>query len=116
MSIMERTNEIGTARAMGMRRSGIHRQFLLEGAILGVIGASSGLALGIAVTYAINHAHIMYTPPGNASPIALALLSHGTEGLLGAIWIVLVIMATLASIIPATRAARMNVVDALRHV
>ena len=31
MSVMERTNEIGTTRAMGVRRSGIRRQFLLEG-------------------------------------------------------------------------------------
>jgi len=116
MSIMERTNEIGTARAMGVRRSGIHRQFLLEGAILGVIGASAGILLGKVLTYAINRANIQYTPPGNADPIQLYLLNQGTETLMAEIWVVLVIMATLASIIPANRAARMKVVDALRHV
>ncbi len=116
MSIMERTNEIGTARAMGVRRNGIRAQFLLEGAILGAIGATAGLVLSAAVTTLINHADIRYTPPGDASPIALMLLTHGTGGLLTTIWIVLVIMATLASIIPANRAARMKVVDALRHV
>lgn len=116
MSIMERTNEIGTARAMGVRRSGIHRQFLLEGAILGVIGASAGILLGKVLTYVINRANIQYTPPGNADPIQLYLLNQGTETLMAEIWVVLVIMATLASIIPANRAARMKVVDALRHV
>ncbi len=116
MSIMERTNEIGTARAMGVRRNGIRGQFLLEGALLGVIGASAGLLLSAVVTYAINHAHIEYTPPGDASPVSLELLAHGTGGLQATIWIVLVIMATLASIIPANRAARLKVVDALRHV
>ncbi|MDR3528390.1 MAG: FtsX-like permease family protein [Rhizomicrobium sp.] len=116
MSIMERTNEIGTARAMGVRRNGIRSQFLLEGAILGVLGATSGLLLSAIVTTLINHADIKYTPPGDASPVSLTLLTHGTGGLLTTIWIVLVIMATLASIIPANRAARMKVVDALRHV
>ncbi|GAA0540785.1 putative ABC transport system permease protein [Rhizomicrobium palustre] len=116
MSIMERTAEIGTARAMGVRRGGIRSQFLLEGAILGVFGATGGLLLGRIATYFINRADIQYTPPGNSSPVQLYLLAHGMEGLMATIWIVLVIMATLASIVPANRAARMNVVDALRHV
>lgn len=116
MSIMERTNEIGTARAMGVRRGGIHRQFLLEGAILGMIGASCGIVLGMVMSWVINHSNIRYTPPGNASPVPLTLLTHGTESLMIGIWIALVIMATLASIIPANHAARMKVADALRHV
>jgi len=116
MSVMERTNEVGTARAMGVRRSGIRRQFLLEGAILGVFGASAGVVLGIAATWWINHAGITYTPPGNASAIPLYLLTRHNEGLMFGIWLVLVVMATLATIIPANRAARMKVVDALRHV
>ena len=116
MSIMERTTEIGTARAMGVRRNGIRLQFLLEGSMLGALGATCGVVLGIAVTYLLNHANIQYTPPGNANPVPLTLLTHGMGGLFTTIWIVLVIMATLASIIPANRAARMKVVDALRHV
>jgi putative ABC transport system permease protein len=116
MSVMERTNEIGTARAMGERRSGIHRQFLLEGAILGGLSATAGLAVALAVTYLINHAGITYTPPGNASPVALTLLTKSTEALLATVWILLTAIATLASIVPANRAARLKVVDALRHV
>jgi len=113
---MGRTTEIGTARAMGVRRNGIRLQFLLEGSMLGALGATCGVVLGIAVTYLLNHANIQYTPPGNANPVPLTLLTHGMGGLFTTIWIVLVIMATLASIIPANRAARMKVVDALRHV
>jgi ABC-type transport system, involved in lipoprotein release, permease component len=116
MSVMERTNEIGTARAMGVRRGGVHRQFLLEGAILGGIGATAGIAIALALTYFINHAGITYTPPGNAAPVDLTLLTNGTEGLLATVWILLTAIATLASIIPANRASRMKVVDALRHV
>jgi len=115
MSVLERTNEIGTARAMGVRRGGIHRQFLLEGAILGALGATAGIAIALGVTYLINHAHITYTPPGNASPVDLYLLTKGTQSLLATVWLVLTVIATLASIIPANRASRMKVVDALRH-
>jgi putative ABC transport system permease protein len=116
MSVMERTNEIGTGRAMGVRRSGVRRQFLLEGAILGVIGASAGIVVALGATYLINHAGITYTPPGAAQADRLYLLAKGNGPLLMAVWTLLVAIAALASIIPATRASRMPVVDALRHV
>ena len=116
MSVMERTNEIGTARAMGVRRGGIRRQFLLEGAIVGVIGATSGTALAIVLTAGINHAGITYTMPISTSPIPLYLMDDHINGLLWGVWLALVLIATIASIIPANRAARMKVVDALRHV
>jgi putative ABC transport system permease protein len=116
MSVMERTNEIGTARAMGVRRGAIRRQFLLEGAILGAIGATAGIVLGAVLTYWLNNAQIMYTPPGNATPVPFHLLSHGIEKLQFGVWISLVLLSSLASLVPANRAARMKVVDALRHV
>jgi putative ABC transport system permease protein len=116
MSVMERTNEIGTARAMGVRRGGIHRQFLLEGAILGALGATAGIAVALGLTHLINHAGITYTPPGNASPVNLYLLTKGTQSLLATVWILLTAIAMLASIVPANRASRLKVVDALRHV
>jgi putative ABC transport system permease protein len=116
MSVMERTNEIGTGRAMGVRRGAVRRQFLLEGAILGALGATVGLVLASLLTYLINRAGIHYTPPGNATPVPLYLMTDGNEVLRFSIWLTLVVMSTLATIIPANRAARMKVVDALRHV
>jgi len=114
--VMERTNEIGTARAMGVRRGGIHRQFLLEGALLGALGASLGVVLGIVASYVVNQAGITYTPPGNASSVSLFLVTKGNEALLAGIWLTLLVISTLASLVPANRAAKMKVVDALRHV
>ncbi|MDE2135764.1 MAG: ABC transporter permease [Alphaproteobacteria bacterium] len=116
MSVMERTNEIGTARAMGVRRSGIRRQFLIEGWMLGAIGATAGVILASLLATWFNHAGIMYTPPGQAHPVPLVVLTHGVEKLLLSVWFGLMLMATIAAIIPAGRAARMLVVDALRHV
>ena len=116
MSVMERTNEIGTARAMGVRRSGIRRQFLIEGWMLGVIGATAGLIVSASIAFAVNHAGLRWMPPGQAAPIPLKVLTSGVELLIVAVWLGLMLMATVAALIPANRAARMPVVDALRHV
>ena len=115
MSVMERTQEIGTARAMGVRRSGIRTQFLVEGLILGVIGASAGLLFGTLLALWFNHANIMYTPPGQARQVAIRLLI-GDFPLMLRIWISLLVIATIGSLVPANRASKMKVVDALRHV
>jgi putative ABC transport system permease protein len=115
MSVMERTNEIGTARAMGVRRSGVRRQFVIEGFMLGLIGATAGVLLGTALAIWFNHAGIMYTPPGQARAVPVRLLT-GDYALLAKVWISLVVIATIGSLVPANRAARMKVVDALRHV
>jgi putative ABC transport system permease protein len=115
-SVVERTSEIGTARAMGLRRGGVRRMFVLEGAMLGGLGASAGVALGQLGGIAFNGTHSMWTPPGQAAPVPLEVLTSHPGGLLFGIWLVLVITATVAAVVPANRAARLKVVDALRHV
>lgn len=116
MNVMERINEIGTARAMGTRRSRVRQQFLLEGVMIGGFGATAGIALAKALTYGINHADISYHMPISTSPIPLYLMTDHNGGLLVTIWLALVLIAAVASIFPANRAAGMKVVDALRHV
>jgi putative ABC transport system permease protein len=116
MSVMERTSEIGTARAMGLRRAGIRRQFVIEGSLLGAIGATIGLVLGALAAFAINHAGLTWMPPNSASPIPLRVLTSGVELLNLAIWLGLVLMSAVAALLPANRAARLPVVDALRHI
>ena len=116
MSVMERTAEIGTARAIGLRRGGIRRQFLLEGCILGAIGATAGIALGIVAAFFVNRAGLTWLPPGQSVPSPLIVMIAGMTILHAGIWLGLMVMTTLAAIIPANRAARLQVVDALRHV
>ncbi len=48
MNVMERTNEIGTIRAMGVRRNGVRAQFVVEGWLLGAIAATVGVVLAFA--------------------------------------------------------------------
>jgi putative ABC transport system permease protein len=116
MSVMERIDEIGTIRAMGVRRAGIRRQFLLEGAMLGVLGATLGVLLAFLAAYAVNAAGLTWTPPSSVRPVPLRLYMVGAWGLITSIWLGLVAVSTVASLVPANRAAKMPVVDALRHV
>ena len=116
MSVVERTDEIGTTRALGVRRSRIRRQFLAEGALLGVIGATLGVLAAFAVTGLVNRSGLTWIPPGDAHPIPLKLYLLDATGMLLTVWIILVAVATLAALLPANRAARPPIVDALRHV
>ncbi len=116
MNVMERTNEIGTVRAMGVRRAGIRAQFTIEGALIGAIGATVGAALAYAIAALINHAGLSWVPPGNVNEVPLQLDVAGRPLLVAAAWLGLSIVATLAALLPANRASRLPVVDALRHV
>jgi len=116
MSVIERTGEIGTTRAMGVRRQVIRWQFLVEGALLGVIGATVGVGLAYLAAYGINHSMLTWTPPGQAAPIPLRLYMAGAYSLIAVTWTGLLAVSALAALIPANRAAKMAVVDALRHV
>jgi putative ABC transport system permease protein len=116
MNVMERTNEIGTTRALGVRRGGIRQQFLMEGMLIGAIGAAIGSILAIAISLAVNQAGLTWVPPGNANPIPLRVDVLGEPVLIAGALLGLVLVATVAALLPANRAARLSVVDALRHV
>jgi putative ABC transport system permease protein len=116
MTVIERTNEIGTVRAMGVRRSGIRLQFVVEGLLLGLIGATMGVVLAVAVSTAINNAGFHWLPPGQTFPVPLRMLIWAYPQLLAGTWIGLVVVAAIAALLPANKAARMTVVNALRHV
>lgn len=117
MNVMERTNEIGTIRAMGVRRNGIRMQFLIEGALLGAISATAGVGLAMVGAVLIDNAGWTWTPPGNASAVPFLLMMPWARlKLLIGTWAGLVLIATFAALLPANRAATLPVVDALRHV
>ena len=113
MAVMERVGEIGTMMALGTRRSGIRSMFLLEGLILGLVGATLGLVLGCVLAVAISAVGIPMPPgPGMSWGYeAGVLLSPGN--LFTAAGIALV-TTLLASVYPAWRASQLDIVDALR--
>jgi putative ABC transport system permease protein len=114
--VAERTVEIGTLRAIGLRRNGIRNLFVCEGMLLGLIGASLGIALSLLISFAINQSGLTWVPPGSMTQVPLTVRVAGEYKLVLTSAIGLMAVATLSAWWPARRAARMNIVDALRHV
>lgn len=113
-SVMERTGEIGTAMALGVKRLGILRLFLSEGILIGCMGGLIGLTIGLTLAHVISGIGIpMPPPPGMARGYTgeiLVTVNMALEALALAVGTTL-----LASIYPAWKASRMQIVDALRH-
>jgi putative ABC transport system permease protein len=116
MAVVERTAEIGTLRAIGLRRGGIRAMFVSEGVMLGCLGAVLGIGAALGLAWVINHLGYTWTPPGRIEPVPLAVHMAGENAMMLASAGGLVIVAALSAILPAARAARMNIVEALRHV
>jgi putative ABC transport system permease protein len=100
VSVTERTKEIGLRKALGAPPWAIRRQFLVEAAILGLSGGVLGAVLGIAsalVLPGIIGGSVVISPPAAAGSIVIALA-----------------IGLIFGVYPATRAARMAPIDALR--
>jgi len=115
MTVVERTVEIGTVRALGIRRRGIRWMFLAEGIVLGTAACLLGTVSSIAVAWAVNSLGLTWTPPARIEPVPLAVLIVGEYWMIFASAAGLVAVASLSAMLPAMRASRMNIVDALRH-
>lgn len=113
MAVLERTREIGTLRALGLKRRGVSLLFALEGGLLGLFGSLIGVILHL-VSWAIIRSYApSYIPPGVSTPIPL--LVDLVPQVLALLAVCLMLLSLLAAIIPARRAARQNVVEALGH-
>lgn len=114
MTVVERTREIGTLRAIGLKRSGVIKLFAFEALLLSLFGCLSGFILTLCVRAGINLAHISYVPPNSASPVLLLVdldwkrIAFTSLLMLG--------VGMLAALLPARRAARQSIIDALGHV
>lgn len=116
MAVMERTTEIGTLRAMGLRRAGIRRLFVCEGLLLGVLGALAGLVAALGIAWLINHGGLTWLPPGQVDRVPLNVRVWGEPALIFGTVAALMVVAAVSAWWPARRAGRMVIVDALRHV
>lgn len=114
MVVYERTGEFGTLLALGLRRRQLFRLVLLENTLLGVIGALVGVAVGVALALALSAVGIEMPPPpgssaGYTASIRVVPWALAVAAITGAL------AAFTAAILPGRRAARLPVVDALRH-
>jgi putative ABC transport system permease protein len=107
-AVLDRTREIGLLRAVGAARSHIVRLFVGEAAFIGLsgglIGALAGLWMGVLVTEVVGGQATGWSFP-YIFPTELALMMGGASTL----------CAILAGLYPASRAATLNVVEALAY-
>ncbi len=115
MAIFERTREIGTVMALGTRARGVVSMFVLEGIALGALGGIGGLVLGIVLARIVTAFGIeLPPPPGSTRGFTIQIFV--VPAVLAQALSLSVVTAMLASIYPAWRASRLDVVEALRHV
>ncbi len=115
MAMLERIREIGTMLAMGTPRSWIVALFMVEATLLGLMGAVFGLAAGNLAGMLLNASGLhLPPPPGYTTDLPFRVL-HVPGLMIGASVLVVVSLA-LASILPAVRASRLQIAEALAHV
>ena len=116
IAIRERTREIGTLRAIGMRRHLVMVMFVLEAFFLGAMGTAAGALIGCLVALALNAAQIP-VPPGAQFFTMSTTLRFALEPVRifgGAL--VVTLCCTLVSLIPSFKAARMRPVTAMSQI
>ena len=115
MSIVERTTEIGTLLSLGTSRWQTLKLFFFEGLFLGVMGGILSAIFAFGISNLINYFHIMLPPPPGLTE-AYPLMLRNAQGFYIQIFIVTILVAMISSILPAFRATRMKIVDALGHI
>ena len=101
VAVVERTREIGVRKSLGARRRDILGQFLVESTTLSVVGAALGVLLGVALAQAVKAATPLPAAVAPWSVVAAVALGAG--------------VGIIAGVYPASRAARLDPIAALRQ-
>lgn len=114
MSVLERTSEIGTCMALGLRRYRILRLFICEGLMLGLVGGLLGVILGVGVAALASSVGIPMPPPPGSDKGFEAEILVTVPVVLNA-FALAVLTTFVSSVLPAIKASRLEIVEALRH-
>jgi lipoprotein-releasing system permease protein len=113
MMVADKTREIGILKSMGLTSRQVRRIFMIQGVVIGMVGAVLGFAGGMLVTWAVDRFELISIPgdvyfidrlPVAVEPLEVSLILGAT-----------VIIAFLATIYPAVQASRLQPVEAIRH-
>lgn len=107
-SVANRTGEIGTLRALGFTRQSVMVAFLLEAVLLGVVGGAVGLAAASLMQY------VQITTTNFQTFAELAFTMRLNLRIVTEVMLFSVLMGLVGGFLPAARAARLEIVEALR--
>jgi lipoprotein-releasing system permease protein len=113
MMVMQKYRDIGVLMSMGARRSQVRWIFMLQGVLIGIVGAAIGLVAGYAACYLANKYRLV---PLDQTIYALAFVPFEPRPVDG-IWIAAaaIVVSFLATIYPARNATRILPVEVLRY-
>jgi lipoprotein-releasing system permease protein len=113
MVVTDKTREIGILRAMGLTASDITRVFVQQGVVIGLVGTTVGLGLGLSLSWLLDRYEFITLPgdvyfidrlPVDVNPLDVVLIVTASLAI-----------SFLATLYPARRAADHTPVEAIRH-
>lgn len=110
--VAERRRDIAILNALGATRLGVMLLFVIEGAVVGAVGAITGVLLGIAACFMGNYCKLVSLPADVYSISNVPLINKPAEMFLAAL--IAFLLSVLATIYPAWTASHMRPVEALR--
>ena len=118
MVIYERMREIGTVAAMGMTPREIVRLFFLEAFYIGAIASFIGVLIGVAITLPLSRTGMDFTRVMEGVDMEISSIIYPQLNIRSTVFVFFyaTVIASLASLIPSRKAARIEPVEALRAV
>ena len=113
MVVTDKTREIGILKAMGMTSRAIRGIFLVQGMVIGLVGTTLGLVLGLGVAEALDRGRFIKLDPQIYFIDHLPVATQPLDVIL--IVLASVAIASLATLYPAVQAARLFPIEAIRH-
>ena len=113
MVVTDKTREIGILRAMGLTSPAVARVFLVQGAVIGVVGTAIGLLLGLTVSYVVDRSGWVRINP------AIYFIDHLPVHIewqdVAVVVVASLLIALAATVYPSRSAAALTPVEAIRH-
>jgi lipoprotein-releasing system permease protein len=113
MMVMEKTRDIAVLMSMGTRKAQVRKVFIMQGALIGVVGTAVGLVLGYLLSWMGGHYHAFSLAPEIYSIDYVPFAPRIMDGVLVAV--VAVATSLVATIYPSWSAARILPAEALRY-